>query len=80
MEKKDTDLKWWEYSLIFLLVATVVFGLIGIGYGMGKDAGQREIINSEKWIVDFEKPDAQYDYRIYFHVKERVYVGYGNIG
>lgn len=80
MEKKNADLKWWDYILLTMIIVATIAMFIGIGYGFGKDAGHKEIINSEKWIVDFEKPDAQYDYRIYFHVKERVYVGYGYIG
>ena len=80
MEKKDTDLKWWEYSLIFLLIGTLVIMIMSIGFSIGKKQGRKEIINSEKWIVDFEKPNSEYDYRIYFHVDDNVYVGYGNIG
>lgn len=76
----NKDLAWWEFSLILLLVGAFIMSLIGIGYGIGRDAGRKEIINSEKWIVDFEKSNSQYDYRIYFHVNDKVYVGYGNIG
>lgn len=78
MENKD--LKWWEYSLIFLLIGAFVIMFMSIGFAAGREKGRKEIINSEKWIVDFEKPNSEYDYRIYFHVDDNVYVGYGNIG
>ena len=78
MENKD--LKWREYSLIFLLIGALVIMIMSIGFAIGKTQGRKEIINSEKWIVDFEKPNAEYDYRIYFHVDDNVYVGYGYIG
>ena len=78
MENKD--LKWREYSLIFLLIGALVIMIMSIGFAIGKTQGRKEIINSEKWIVDFEKPNSEYDYRIYFHVDDNVYVGYGYIG
>lgn len=78
MENKD--LKWWEYWLIFLLIGALVIMIMSIGFAIGKTQGRKEIINSEKWIVDFEKQNSEYDYRIYFHVDDNVYVGYGYIG
>lgn len=80
MENKDTDLKWWQYSLIFVFIWGLVVMIMGIGFSIGKKKGREEIINSEKWIVDFEKPNSEYDYRIYFHADDDVYVGYGYIG
>ena len=77
---ENNDLKWWEYSLIFLLIGALVIMIMSIGFAIGKEQGRKDIINSEKWIVDFEKPNAEYDYRIYFHVDDEVYVGYGYIG
>ena len=60
MENKD--LKWWEYSLIFLLIGALVIMIMSIGFAIGKEQGRKDIINSEFYYI--EPNDVIYIQRI----------------
>ena len=67
---------------IFLEIVIIVLVLLLIGvFFIGRECGIHDAIyESDKWILDFEKPNDEYDFEIVFVIGNKFYKSYGYIG